>query len=337
MSKRIERALITGGLGFIGSDVAERMLEAGIAVTVIDSRISNVISGSELETRFSQFQLYEEPISAEALSRALSSRPDVVLHFASYVGPASILKYSGTIGSEIVANTRLVVDACQSQAIPLVFLSSAEVYGFSGLLKEQDSIRVPPYYNARIEYALAKLTSESMVTNSVAAGLRAFTIRPFNVAGARQSRKGGFVIPTFVEQALRGEALTVFDTGEQERAFLDVRDMTSFILGTIEQTEVFDGRVVNVGNPDNRISIAELAKKVKDQLNSPSAIAYVNPKTVHGTLYEEAESFRKIPSIERANALGWTPLYDMDEIVAEATRYTQMQIDLQEGDRGLAG
>jgi nucleoside-diphosphate-sugar epimerase len=155
---------------------------------------------------------------------------DMVVHCASYVGPASILGFAGQLGPAIVGTTARVIEKCIAAEIPLVNFSSAEIYGKSGILREDGDIRVPPYFNPRIEYALGKLTAEAMCVNSRHGGLRSATIRPFNVAGPRQSRYGGFVMPTFVQQALQGRPMTVFATGRQKRAFLSVFDLCRFVI-----------------------------------------------------------------------------------------------------------
>jgi nucleoside-diphosphate-sugar epimerase len=118
-----------------------------------------------------------------------------------------------------------VVEACIAADAPLCTFSSAEVYGRSGLLHETDDIIVPPRYNVRLEYAIAKTLTEAITANARHRGLRGFVIRPFNVAGRGQSRAGGFVMPTFVQQALAGRPLTVFASGHQVRAFLAVTDL----------------------------------------------------------------------------------------------------------------
>ena len=207
-----QRILVTGGLGFIGSFVAESLADRGAHITVVDSCVSSVLEPEDLKIPAGQVDFELVGVEEYILRTPSLDAYDMVVHCASYVGPASILKYSGQLGPAIVAATSALIEKCIASDIPLVNFSSAEIYGRSGILREDGDIRVPPYYNPRIEYALGKLTAESMVINSKHRGLRSATIRPFNVAGPRQSRYGGFVMPTFVQQALVGRPMTVFHT-----------------------------------------------------------------------------------------------------------------------------
>ena len=205
----MQRVIVTGGLGFIGSHVVDGLLAAGRQVTVIDSMVAAVTDGREYE-EFPGTQVHRVSISDFLALGGTFEGSDLVVHAASHVGPASILQRHGSLGAEIVAVTQEVIEECVEHDVPLISFSSAEVYGRSGMLAESDDIIVPTHYNARLEYAIAKTLTEAATINSRHRGLRAFVIRPFNVAGPRQSRAGGFVMPTFVQQALAEQPLTVF-------------------------------------------------------------------------------------------------------------------------------
>jgi nucleoside-diphosphate-sugar epimerase len=252
---------------------------------------------------------------------------DLVVHCASYVGPASILAYAGQIGPAIVHNTAAVIEKCIAADVPLINFSSAEVYGRSGILFEGADIRVPPYYNPRIEYALGKLTAESMCINSHDRGLRSVTIRPFNVAGPRQSRFGGFVMPTFVQQALSGRPLTVFAGGRQRRAFLSVTDLCRFITDFVDDDALDNPRVYNVGNPGNEIGVWELAELITQTLGSESDIVHTDAKTIYGPQYEECESFQKLPDISNASERGWAPQVGLEALIQETIDYYRRHAD----------
>jgi len=191
---------------------------------------------------------------------------------------------------------------------------------------------VPPYYNARIEYALAKLTSEAMIGNSQHRGLRAIVIRPFNVAGPRQSRAGGFVLPTFVQQALGDRPLTVFAGGRQTRAFLGIDDLVGFVARHVDDRLFEQPALYNVGNPDNATTIQALAERVIRLLGSRSTIVQVDPKSVYGPLYFEAESVEKVPAIGKATALGWSPAQSLDAIIAQCAEYYRTHQDPRGSD-----
>jgi nucleoside-diphosphate-sugar epimerase len=326
------RALITGGLGFIGSTVSEYFLERDSRVTIVDSLLSNVVDPADYLGRYPRATIIESSVSEYLANGAELSAHDLLIHAASFVGPAAILKYQGTIGQEIVSDTSQIIKACLADDVPLVYFSSAEVYGKSGILREGTDIRVPPYYNARIEYALAKLTSEAMVINSQTQGLRAVVVRPFNVAGPRQSREGGFVMPTFVQQALGSKPLTVFGSGRQKRAFLGARDLANFLAEHVNNGILADGRIYNVGNPANATTIEDLARRVVELLGSESEIVHLDPKTVYGPLYYEAESFEKLPDIGNARALGWEPKVSLEDIILETADFYTRNRDTRGAD-----
>lgn len=324
-----QRILVTGGLGFIGSFVAESLADRGAHVTVVDSCVSSVIEPEDLKVAhgFAAFELMG--VEEYILKTPSLDAFDMVVHCASYVGPASILKYSGQLGPAIVAATSALIEKCIAADIPLVNFSSAEIYGKSGILREDGDIRVPPYYNPRIEYALGKLTAESMVINSKHRGLRSATIRPFNVAGPRQSRYGGFVMPTFVQQSLAGRPMTVFHTGKQRRAFLSVTDLCRFINDHLTP-EAFDNpRVYNCGNPHNATEVWALAERIKEKTGSESEIVFADSKAIYGPQYDEAESFEKLPELKNAKDLGWEPQVTLEELIDETIEYYSEHADMR--------
>jgi len=323
-----KHALVTGGLGFIGSAITEALENAGTNVVVVDSLVQNVVPVDYFSSYTTRVRVIPESVATFLASNTRIDDFDVVIHAASMVGPAGILRYAGRIAPDIVTATSMLVDGCLASNVPLVYFSSAEVYGKNGPLHEDDDIRVPPKYNARIEYALAKLTSESIVLNSVQRGLRSIVLRPFNVAGARQSRAGGFVLPTFVQQALSDQPLTVFENGDQVRAFLGLQDLVSFVCDVIHPDLFNDRIILNLGNPENATTIADLAKRVVAHTGTGAPILYTNGKAIHGESYEEAESFTKVPDINRALSLGWAPTKALDDIISDTISfYRKRNID----------
>ncbi len=330
--------VITGGLGFIGSHVADAHLAAGDRVTVIDSEVAAVVDGNEYE-KHPRCKVIREPVEEAFKDERCLKDADRVVHAASHVGPAGILQYSGRLGPEMVRATECVIERCIQADVPLCVFSSAEVYGRSGLLAEDDDIRVPTPYNTRIEYAIAKTLIECMMVNSLHRGLRAIAIRPFNVVGPRQSRAGGFVMPTFVQQALAGEPITVFASGEQVRAFTSATDLTRFLTHFWDEALESQADVYNVGNPANRTTVGDLAQRIKELLGSDSEIVHIDGKKVYGPMYMEAESFEKVPVLGGASELGWEPEVSLDELILETADYYRSQEDYrqtrEESRRGI--
>ena len=319
-------AMVTGGLGFIGSTLSEHLLSLGLHVTIVDDESSNVIQGSDLTSRFPNATYVKAEISQFLQESSESIACDLVIHAASYVGAAGVLPHAGTMARDMINATGEVIRFCIERHADLCYLSSSEVYGKSGVLSESTDIRVPPYFNARIEYALAKLTGEAMIANSCRKGLWASIIRPFNIVGPRQSRAGGFVLPTFVQQALGNRPLTVFESGLQKRSFMDVQDLAD-LLEICFRKRATHPLTVNAGNPLNTVTISSLARRVVEVLGSRSAIEYVDAKSVYGPLYTEAESVEKMCDISAAESLGWTPKADLERIIKRTADFYQTSRD----------
>jgi len=315
------RVLVTGGLGFIGSSLSERFLQAGWRVTIVDSLVSNVVEPTYFTERYETASVELASVQDFASNSRQPLAFDLAIHAASLVGPAGILAYAGTLGEQIVLSTSRLISYCTTRNVPLVYFSSAEVYGRSGTLDEGMDLRVPCTYNARLEYALGKLTCESMLINSRCRGLRTAIIRPFNVVGPRQGHRGGFVMPTLVQQALTGRPLTVFESGQQQRAFTDVDDVVEFVFSFAARGFDSDHPIYNVGNPANTTTVENLARRIKEILGASSEIVFTSGRAVHGPLYFEAESFHKIPAVNRAEALGWRPTSSLDQIIQKTATY----------------
>lgn len=309
--------------------MVDAYLAAGYRATIIDSGISAAIEGSEYESH-PRCTVVRRSIEDYFAEGGGFEGADRVVHAAAHVGPAGILQYAGRLGSDMVRSTECVIEECLLRDVPLCVFSSAEVYGRSGLLGEKDDIRVPTRYNARIEYAVAKTLTEAMTVNSIARGLRAIVIRPFNVAGSRQSRAGGFVMPTFVQQALSGQPITVFETGEQVRAFTSASDLSRFLTDYWDAALEGEDRIFNIGNPDNRTTVRALAELVKTMLDSPSEIVHTDGKKVYGPAYMEAESFVKVPVAGAAFGLGWSPRFGLEELVMETATYYRASEDFRQ-------
>jgi nucleoside-diphosphate-sugar epimerase len=327
----MQRVVVTGGLGFIGSHVVDALLDEGRHVTIVDSMVAAVTDGREYEAG-NRAVVHRVSIADFLAAGGSFAGADLVVHAASHVGPAGILRHQGTLGADIVSTTQLVVDECVEHDIALVAFSSAEVYGRSGLLQESDDLVVPTHYNARLEYAIAKTLTEAVTINSRHRGLRGLVIRPFNVAGPRQSRAGGFVMPTFVQQALAGRALTVFAGGEQQRAFLSAIDLARFVTEHVDAALASGRPIFNLGNPSNSTTVWGLAEKIVTRLQSTSVIEHADARLIHGPLYEEAESFQKLPVLDAAAAVGWEPRITLDALIDETALYYRVRDDARDAD-----
>jgi UDP-glucose 4-epimerase len=244
-----------------------------------------------------------------------------IYHLASVVGPVGVLRHGGNIAKSIVDDTYRMAALAETSGARLLDVSTSEVYGGgrNGYCSEKDVKIIPPTNSIRLEYAVGKLAAEvALINKSSVRSLEAVIVRPFNIAGPRQSPTGGFVLPRFIGQALSGEPLTVYGDGRMIRAFTHVKDIASGIMRVMQRGK--SGEAYNIGNPANKTTILALAERVVKLLDSPSDISFVNPKKLFGPLFEEAND--KYPDADRAmNGLGWKPTRDLDTIILEAADY----------------
>jgi UDP-glucose 4-epimerase len=314
MAKKI---LISGGAGFLGTYSIEKYLDNGYDITVIDNFSTAVINPED--PLLDNVNLIKDDI----LNVQWSSLDDydLILHLASPVGPAGILKHSGKMAKYILDDIYWAIEGAQYNNCPLIFVSTSEIYGYrekAVLLGEDDDKLLVGNFKVRNEYSIAKLLSEIVLSNTAkVSDLKYQIIRPFNISGARQLKNGGFVLPTFVTQSLDGDDITVFNDGTQVRAFTHVIDIVDGIYLT-SQSDF--NEIWNIGNPKNQCSIMDMANKVANITETSSEIVCVDPKTIHGPLYEEA--WDKIPNPDKiCNRLGWDPKYDIDYIINDVINY----------------
>lgn len=291
------RAIVTGSAGFIGSHLVRELDARGWDVLGIDQKTGKSI----------------EYIDAMTRSVVVGEDCDAIFHLASPVGPVGVLGEAGRIVSQVIETTDIV----RRWAVPLdavlIDVSSSEVYGSGHADSEDDPCTFGSGTSARKEYAVAKLAAETMLRNDTDLDVR--IVRPFNVAGPGQLADGGFVIPRFVEQALRDEPLTVYRPGTQLRAFTHVADVVDGLIRAYEYGT--RGRVYNLGNPANACTITALAHEVIAATGSDSTIRLVDPVELHGPAFREAPD--KLPVADRAHdELGWIPLRDRATIIRDA-------------------
>ncbi|MBF0176415.1 MAG: NAD(P)-dependent oxidoreductase [Magnetococcales bacterium] len=313
--------LITGGFGFLGTHLTELLTQdQEDRVHVVDDLSTSPLS---LEYYFSKIgnrpNLTWDILTIQNFfARGVKTKFDEVYHLASPVGPAGVLKFSGEMVRQVVTDSYLVMDYCVQNAAKFLNVSTSEVYGGGqgGYCPETTPKIVPPVTTVRLEYAIAKLAAETSIINTCRVkDLHAVIVRPFNVAGPHQSPRGGFVLPRFLRQAHAGEPLTVFNEGNAVRAITHVQDMVDGIVRALRFGR--SGEAYNIGNPANKVSVLDLARKVLEVTRSPSAIIKVDPKTIHGPLFEEAND--KFPDNEKAKKeLGWFPKFTLEEVIKDA-------------------
>jgi len=321
----MENILVTGGFGFIGSHLVETLIsDPDNHVHVVDDLSTSPINyRAFLDYLGKPKNLTYNITTIDQYCKEFSGNQKFtkIYHLASIVGPVGVLSHAGKIAEQIINDTRHIINLALSHKAKILDVSTSEVYGGGrdGYCSEVDFKIVQPKATVRLEYAMGKLAAEIALINTTrVTELWASIVRPFNVAGPRQSGKGGFVLPRFIDQALTGEPLTVYNDGKMIRAFTHVKDIVEGIILGMKYGR--RGEAYNIGNPANKISIIELAKRVVHLTKSKSEIAFVDPKTLFGPLFEEAND--KYPDADLAmGELGWKPVYGVDATILATFDY----------------
>lgn len=316
--------LVTGGFGFIGSHLVERLLLGpDTRVHVVDNLTTTPIDVDAYVRELPEAgRLTWDIASVEAFcARPAPARFDEIFHLASVVGPVGVLPHAGRMAGMMVNDTARVAALATACGARLVDVSTSEVYGGGrdGYCSERDFKVIQPRVTVRLEYAVGKLAAEIALVNLTAvSALSASIVRPFNVAGPRQSGTGGFVLPRFIAQADAGQPLTVYGDGSMIRAFTHVADIADGLIAVMQRGR--SGEAYNLGNPANKTTILDLAHRVLRLTGSASAITRVDPKTLFGPLFEEAND--KYPDADKSiHELGWLPKYDLDQIIRDTMAY----------------
>ncbi len=323
----MRQILVTGGFGFIGGHLIERLLsEPGTHVHVVDNLSSNPIPYERLLDELGQPDNLEYCLTSIVNFKAAFGHIhyDEIYHLASPVGPAGVLRHAGDMIKMVVEDVYTVMFIAQVHNAKLVDVSTSEVYGGgqAGLCAEYMDKIIAAETTVRLEYAIAKLAAETAIINTCKVSpLRASIVRPFNVAGPRQNGVGGFVLPRFIDQAMRSEPLTVFGDGTQVRAFTHVADIVDGLIRVMELGKC--GEAYNLGNPDNKTSIIDLAERVNQVVGNDAGVSFVDPKDIFGELY--AEAAEKYPDATRAmGELRWSPQRGIEVTIAEAFGYSEV-------------
>lgn len=316
----MKNILLTGGFGFLGSHLLEVLLSTPENhVHVVDNLSTNVVDPAKFSQSYKGQLTYDAVSVEEFFTKAKGAKQFAeIYHLASVVGPVGVLKHGGNIVRSVVRDTYLLIDYCLENKAKLLDVSTSEVYGGGkeGFCSEDFDKIVPANTTIRLEYAVGKLAAETALVNTQRTkGLWTVIIRPFNISGKRQRPDGGFVLPRFVSQALKGEPITVYGDGSQIRAFTHAHDISTGI--ELAMAHGRPGEAYNLGNPDNRVTILELAQKVVKIAKSSSKIQFVDPVKLHGQFFAEAAN--KFPNSTKAQKeLDWRFSIGVDQIIQEA-------------------
>ena len=311
------RILVTGGAGFVGSHLCERLIKDGYTVDVIDDFSTGRASNLQALQDSPQFSLTEGSILNSELLHSLIAKSDYVFHLAAAVGVFNIVNNPLESLMTNIRGTENVLESAHKSGKPVFITSSSEVYGknVSNSLKESDDRILGSPVTLRWSYSEAKAIDESLAyAYFIEKDLETRIVRFFNTVGPRQLGAYGMVVPRFVKAALANEPLTIFGNGDQTRCFAHVYDVVDAVIAIAFSRDTI-GKVINVGN-NFEISINELAKKIISETGSKSSIVYMPYEEAYGHGFEDME--RRVPNIDLIKELvGWTPKRNLSTIISD--------------------
>jgi len=308
-------ALITGGAGFIGSHLAEQLLDQGHGVIVLDNLSTGSIENIRHLKGREGFSYTIDSITNESLLAELIDRSDVVFHLAAAVGVKLIVEQPVYTIETNVHGTEVVLKHANKKKKLVVIASTSEVYGKSTDVpfRENADLVLGPSAKHRWAYACSKLIDEFLaLAYWKEKKLPVVIVRLFNTVGPRQTGQYGMVLPTFVRQALAGHPITVFGDGTQSRSFTYVGDVVGALIRLAGDTRAI-GEVFNIGNM-GEVTIADLAAKVKAMAGSCSPIHYIPYDQAYEAGFEDMP--RRVPDITKIREfVGYEPKMQLDEII----------------------
>jgi UDP-glucose 4-epimerase len=309
--------LVTGGAGFIGSHLCERLIEDGHIVTALDNFSTGKASNLVSLKNSASFILIEGSILDVGTLKPLVEKADFVFHLAAAVGVFNIVNNPLASLLTNIRGTENVLEAAHLSNTPVFLTSSSEVYGknVSDSLKENDDRILGSPVTLRWSYSEAKAIDESLAyAYFIEKQLETRIVRFFNTVGPRQLGAYGMVVPRFVKSALTNEPITIYGDGNQTRCFAHVYDVIDAVVA-IAFADNTIGKVINIGN-DFEISINALAQKIIEETSSKSRVIHVPYEEAYGDGFEDME--RRVPNIELINQLvGWKPKRNLSTIIAD--------------------
>ena len=309
--------LVTGGEGFIGSHLVDRLLVDGHLVLVLDNSSTGNLSNLNQHALNKNLQIVTGSILDVKLLNSLVDEVDYIFHLAAAVGVFNIINDPITSLTTNIQGTQNVLAAGDNKKIPVFLSSSSEVYGknnSNSLLESDDRILGSPT-TLRWSYSEAKAIDESLgYAYWSEKNLEIRIVRFFNTVGPRQIGAYGMVIPRFVSMALNNEPITIYGTGEQTRCFGHVYDVIDAVISVAFSDKTI-GKVINIGN-NFEISMNDLAKKIIEETGSKSKIKYISYLEAYGEGFEDME--RRVPNIDLIKSLtGWQPKRDLTQIIRD--------------------
>jgi UDP-glucose 4-epimerase len=315
------RYLITGGAGFIGSHLAERLLGRGDRVVLLDNLSTGSMDNIRHLKASGQMEYHLDNIENLQLLAELVDDADIIVHLAAAVGVKLIVESPvRTIETNVNGTQRILEAACKKRKLVLT-ASTSEVYGKNTNVPfhEDADLVLGPTTKGRWSYAASKALDEFLALSYwKEKKLPVIVVRLFNTVGPRQTGRYGMVLPNFVKQAIDNEPIQVYGNGQQSRCFCDVRDTVEGLIRLMD-TDRSIGEVVNVGNTEE-VTIEGLAQLVKQRTGSSSPIEFIPYDQAYEPGFEDM--MRRVPCVDKLQALtGFRPQTSLNEIIDRVTTF----------------
>lgn len=309
------QVLITGGAGFIGSHLADRLLSEGARVRVVDDLSTGSLANLEGALSNSRFEFLQSKVSDCSDLPRIVAESDLVVHLAAAVGVELVIKSPIQTITTNLEETRVVLDACSAGRKPVILASTSEVYGKSAKngFAEEDDLLIGPPHLGRWSYACSKLMDEFLaLAFARERGVPVLIVRFFNTVGPRQTGAYGMVLPRFIAAARAGKPIRIFGSGQQTRCFCYVGDVVESLL-RLQANPAAWGQVVNVGT-DEEVTILELAQRILKRLGSQAGVEYVPYSEAYAPGFEDMQ--RRKPLIDKLERLtAFRPGTSLDRII----------------------
>ena len=321
------RYLITGGAGFIGSHLAERLLDRGDRVVVLDNLSTGSVENIRHLKSSARLEYHLDNIENRQLLAELVDDADVIVHLAAAVGVKLIVESPVRTIETNVNGTQLILEAACKKKKLVLAASTSEVYGKNTDVpfREDADLVLGPTTKGRWSYAASKALDEFLALSYwKEKKLPVVIVRLFNTVGPRQTGRYGMVLPNFVKSALENSAITIYGSGKQSRCFCDVLDTIEAVIRLMDSGQAV-GEVVNVGSTEE-ITIEDLAVRVKERIGSSSPIEYVSYDQAYEAGFEDM--MRRVPAVEKLYALtGFEPRISLNEIIDRVVAFFRQKTE----------
>jgi UDP-glucose 4-epimerase len=320
------KVLITGGAGFIGSHLSEKLLRQNNEVIAIDDLSTGKLENISHLIGNNKFQFVLDNVRNEQIMHLLVSQVDMIFHLAAAVGVKLIVQQPVHTIETNIHGSEIVLDIANKFRRPVFIASTSEVYGKSDKMpfREDDDTVLGATRFPRWAYACSKAIDEFLgLAYHSQYGLPVVLARLFNTVGPRQTGQYGMVIPRFVEKALRNEPLEIYGDGKQARCFGHVDDITDAMI-KLMLTPAAYGQLFNIGN-NEEITIEGLADLIIEKTGSKSAKKFISYDEAYGKDFDDMR--RRVPSLGKIQrVIGYQPKHSLNNVIEDVVAYFRQKM-----------